>query len=116
MRTVKWSIRDDGNSTWCKHYYGDYIVFVTDCDGDLVEWEIWRRKDYAELGRALKLAEERDHDGTTRLPKPLIKGEVSCGYDDLAIGQAIAIEALDALIRDREALAAERRAVGKSGD
>lgn len=101
MRTVKWSIRDDGNSTWCKHYHGDYIVFVTDCDGDVVEWEVWLRKDYEELSRIVRRDPECREN--VRLPQAQIKGEVTCGYDELAIGQAIAIEALDALLRDREA-------------
>lgn len=91
MRKVKWSIRDDGNSTWSKHYCGDYVVFCTDCDGDGTEWSVWLRDEYE-----MKLPDEE-----LWKRQPLAKGYVSPHGDDFEVGQAIAIEALDSLVRNR---------------
>lgn len=99
MRKVKWSIRDDGNSTWGKHYHGDYIVFCTDCDGDGTEWSVWLRAEY----------EQELPDDQLWKKQPLAKGSVSHG-NDFQIGQAISIEALDAILRDRAEREAEKRA------
>ena len=91
MRKVKWSIRDDGNSTWGKHYDGDYIVFCTDCDGDGTEWSVWLRDEYE-----LELPDDKLWQ-----KQPLAQGSVSPQGDDFEVGKAIAIEALDALMRNR---------------
>lgn len=99
MRKVKWSIRDDGNSTWGKHYHGDYVVFCTDCDGDGTEWSVWERAEYE-----LKMSDEDQWK-----KKPLAKGSVAPYGNDFEIGQAIAIEALDAILRDQTDRATARR-------
>lgn len=92
MREVKWSIRDDGNSTWAKHYHGPYVVFVTDMDGDGTEWEIYLKADLEKSKR------ERDEGKQESFAHALAKGRVD-HFDDFEIGQAVAIEALDAIIR-----------------
>lgn len=109
MRAVRWRIRDDGNSTFCRHYHGEFIVFVEDHDGDMVVWEVWYRRDYEARNRAW----ERDPDGARGAGRhfhPQAHGEVSCGWDELEIGKAIAIEALDAIIREKRRSDAERAA------
>jgi hypothetical protein len=112
MRSVKWSIRDDGNTAWGKHYHGDYIVTICDMDGDGTEWEVWLRKEYdtireiAERNRQIKEVSKWE-----RLPDPIAKGYVCVrAIDDFEVGQAIAIEALDGIIRARNAYEAPRRA------
>lgn len=106
VRKVKWSIRDDGNSTWAKHYHGPYVVFVTDKDGDATDWEVYLK---ADLEKAQK---ERDQGKLDAVAYPQANGRVE-HFDDFEIGQAVAIEALDAIIRARTAydaeLAAERK-------
>lgn len=99
MRKVKWLIRDDGNSTWGRHYHGDYIVFCTDCDGDGTEWSVWLRSEY----------EIELPDDQLWKKQPLAKGSVAPRGSDFEIGQAIAIEALDAILRDRTDRATQHR-------
>jgi hypothetical protein len=113
MRKVKWSIRDDGNSTWGKHYCGAYVVFVTDRDGDFTDWEIWDRAEYDALCKALDSDDERAKTNATWKYRACAKGEIYVGMNEFTIGQAVAIEALDAIIRDdqeHEALKRESHA------
>jgi hypothetical protein len=91
MRKVKWSIRDDGNSTWGRHHHGNYVVLCTDCDGDGTEWSVWDRHKY----------EMEVPDDELWKRQPLAKGSIAPYGSDFEIGQAVAIEALDAIIRDR---------------
>jgi hypothetical protein len=103
MRKVKWSIRDDGNSTWAKHYCDEYVVFVTDMDGDGTEWSVWLRSERETINA---IAEENERIADVfkrrRLPDPLTRGYVCVRtIDDFEIGQAIAIEALDRIIAAR---------------
>jgi hypothetical protein len=102
MRKVKWSIRDDGNSTWGKHKAGPYLVTVTDCDGDGTEWAVYLTSD---IDKAKRKRDQGDEDAYAHA---IAKGEVSVqAIDDFEIGQAVAIEALDAIIRARSALPQE---------
>jgi hypothetical protein len=105
MRTVKWSIRDDGNTQWGKHFHGDYVVTICDMDGDGTEWEVWLRREYDSINSISREIERlgqekwREHP---RMPDPIAKGYVCVRVgDDFEAGKAIAIEALDAILRDR---------------
>lgn len=98
MRKVKWSIRDDGNSTWGKHYHGDYVVTVTDMDGDGTEWEVWLKADLEKSHREREAGNELAH------AKAIARGYVCVRtIEDFEVGQAVAIEALDAILRARAA-------------
>lgn len=113
MRAVRWRIRDDGNSTFCRHYHGEFIVFVEDHDGDMVVWELWYQRDYKARSRAFDRDPEGERGDWQRF-SPIAHGEVSCGYDELEIGKAVAIEALDAYIRERRRFDEEQAAAAKS--
>jgi hypothetical protein len=100
MRKVKWSIRDDGNSTWGKHCHGNYVVFVTDRDGDFTDWEIWYRDDHEKLSKALNSDDEQAKKDAVWKYRALATGEIHVGMNEFEIGQAVAIECLDAIVRD----------------
>ena len=102
MRKVNWTIRDDGNSMWGIHYRCGYVLFVTDRDGDFTDWEIWRRADSDKLAAALSGDNEKVKDDAVWRYRALAKGEVYVGMNEFEIGQATAIECLDAIIRDDE--------------
>lgn len=95
-RKVKWSIRDDGNSTWGQHCHGDYLVTVTDMDGDGTEWNVWRQSDLEKAKREREQGNEHAH------ANPIASGYVSVSaIEDFEVGQAVAIAALDAILAAR---------------
>lgn len=112
MREVKWKIRDDGNTAWGKHYHGDYVVTICDMDGDGTEWEVWLRREYESINaiaeRNRGITDILKHE---RLPDPLARGYVCVRtLEDFDIGKAVAIEALDSIIRERQAYESDKRA------
>lgn len=94
-----------GTADWdySEHYREGYTVTVQDLDGDGTEWNVWLNEDLE------KSRKEREAGNKLAHAHSIAKGYVCVrAIDDFKIGQAVAIEALDGILRARAELDRER--------
>lgn len=105
MRKVNWIRRDGRDGDYAKHYRRGYVVTVQDMDGDGTEWGVWLVADLE------KAKAERAAGNDMAHARPVANGYVCVrAIEDFTIGQAVAIEALDGILRVRDELDRERSA------